>query len=110
MMPRPRSVKSVAEATPIEAGRKAERNAAIRRGMRLHPASGSGQIKGDMSDDENVVEFKLVNPGTKQHTLKVSQVLDTLQQAELQRKGAMYLIHIPEHNVTIEAVIRRGQP
>lgn len=96
--------------TPFDAGRKAERTFAIRRGMRQHPASGAGSIKGDVSDSEKVVEFKLVNEGTKSHQLSLSQVLDTLQQAELTGKEAWYVIYAPEHNITVEARIRRGTP
>ena len=96
--------------TPFDAGRKAERDFAIRRGMRQHPASGAGQIKGDASSDEAVVEFKLINPGTKSHQVSVSQVLDTIRAAELTNREAWYVIHIPEHNITIEGRIRRGMP
>ncbi len=96
--------------TPMFAGRQAERRLAIRRGMQLHPASGAGAIKGDMSSATTVVEFKHINPRTKSHTLSVSQVVDTLTQAELAGKQAYYVIHIPEHNITIEGHIRRGRP
>lgn len=94
----------------FDAGRKSERQFAIRRGMRAHPASGAGPIKGDASDDDSVVEFKLVNPGTKSHQVSVSQVLDTIRAAELTGREAFYVIHIPEHNITIEGRIRRGTP
>jgi hypothetical protein len=90
--------------TPIEQGRRRETDAARQLGMRPHPASGSGHIKSDMSDDTAVVEWKLC-VDAKSHTVSVAQLWDTLREAERTGKEAWYIVEFA--GLTMQARIER---
>lgn len=90
--------------TSLEQGRRGEAAAARRLGMRLHPASGSGRTKADMSDAEAVIEWKVVDTA-QSHSVKLSTLLATLREAEIRDKDAYYVIDFGD--IVLEGRIHR---
>ena len=96
-----------ADITAQEKGRRAERKVAQSLRTRVHPASGAGRIKADMSNSEEVIEMKHV---ARSHTVKLATLLSTLQQAQKDGKQARYVVHFTDGDITLDAHIRRGKP
>jgi hypothetical protein len=92
--------------SPQQRGRKAERNAARRKGARLHSNSGAGPEKNDYSTGGAVYEHKAT---AKTHTIKGSDLEALFRNAVRQGKEGRYVIYFSEANVTLEGVIYRGE-
>lgn len=88
-------------------GRVTEITEARRRKMSLHPASGAGRTKGDMSDDSTVIELKTVVSAAS-HTVSLATVLATLREAERRGKEAVYVIRWEACGVVMEGRIYRS--
>jgi hypothetical protein len=90
--------------TPQVKGRKAEKPMAKKVGARVHPNSGAGSIKNDMSTDNAIIEMKTAG---KSHTLSAKYLEGVYTNATRQGKDAVLLIVFP--NVTLTAHITRTE-
>lgn len=91
--------------TPQVKGRKVESKAAKRYGATLHPGSGSGGIKFDMSNEESVIEHK---DALKSYTVNVKYIAGIFKNAVQQDKQPVLIIQFPDY--VLECVIRRNTP
>ena len=83
--------------SPQVKGRKNEAPRAKKIGARLHPNSGAGTIKFDMSTDDAVIEMKTAN---KSYTMNQKYLESIFQNAVRQGKDAVLLIEFPDLVVT----------
>ena len=90
---------------PSVRGRKSERNFAKQNNARLHPNSGAGKIKNDLSTEEAIIEYK--NP-TKTHTIKGEELEKLLDNAQRQGKDAHYIVYFEGTDITLHGTLRRG--
>tara|TARA_Y100000310_G_scaffold80965_1_gene77595 strand:+ start:75 stop:374 length:300 start_codon:yes stop_codon:yes gene_type:complete len=75
--------------TPQQEGMAQEKKAAKSQGLRLHPRSGAGIIKHDMSDDDILLEHKWAG---KTITVKAEDLLGLYNRAAMQSKDAVFQI------------------
>lgn len=90
--------------TPQENGKKVEKERAKYYGARVHPGSGSGRIKHDASNAEELIEFKEV---AKSHSLNGNYCNQLYTRAVQQEKEALYVVTFTEANITAEIRLRR---
>lgn len=101
-----------------EFGRRREKQLARQIGARLHPASGAGRTKADMTIEEDetpeddggkrnptVLELKTV-PLAKSHTVQYKALYEALRQAERIGGEAMYVIEFKDIKL-VGKVVRR---
>lgn len=88
--------------SPQVRGKKAEKPMAKKMGARVHPASGAGSIKQDMSTDDAIVEMKTAE---RSYTLNAKYLEGVYTNAVRQGKDAVLLIVFP--NVTVTAALTR---
>lgn len=90
--------------TRQEQGGQSEKEMARKRGARVHPRSGAGNIKADASDDVTVIEFKDAN---KSYILKSAELETLLLQAARQNKDAEFVIRFRANNIVATMKIGR---
>jgi hypothetical protein len=88
-----------------------ERKLLARRGARAHPRSGAGTIKRDgstrtRSEDEPGELFE-IKTARSQHTMKAADLAKLHQQAARQGQVAGYVVHFPEHGISVECRVKR---
>lgn len=84
-------------------GRKTEREVLTKRGARVHPNSGAGNIKDDGSDDDAVYEVK---DARKTYTLNGKHARDMMVRANRQGKSAKYIVIFDDLGIEVEMEIR----
>ena len=88
--------------TPQVRGRKVEKPMAKKIGARIHPNSGAGSIKQDMSTDDAIIEMKTAE---KSFTLNAKYLEGVFTNAIRQGKDAQLIVVFP--NVTVTATLTR---
>jgi len=78
--------------SPQEKGRKAEKPILKERGARAHPGSGSGGIKWDGSNDDEVIEIK---DAAKSYTLAAKYLESLYRSSTRQSKAAVLIVQFP---------------
>src|SRR5689334_4232209 len=91
--------------TPQQKGRKAEPQMAKNYDARLHPGSGSGRIRFDASNTENLLEFKRV---LRSHNLNGPYLNKLFVEATRQGKESLYIVEFTADNIIAEITLRRG--
>ena len=70
---------------------------------------GLDELAGEIGDEDRTLVDR-AEERARPRDNGAPSVLDTIRAAELTGREAFYVIHIPEHNITIEGRIRRGTP
>lgn len=89
-----------------ETGMQTEKLIAKKRGARLHPRSGAGNIKDDASTDDAVLEIK---DAMKSHTLQGAALDKLFRRATRQGKDAKYIVYFTETDLTATLTITKGK-
>lgn len=84
-------------------GRLSEARLAKKLGARLHPMSGAGRIKDDMSTDDHIIEAKDANLS---YTLKSSDLDGLFRRAVQQGKEPLFIVTF-KNNIIAEIHLRK---
>ena len=92
--------------SPQQQGMQTEKTIAKKRGARLHPRSGAGNIKEDMSTDDEVIEVKDAN---LTYSLKASELETVFKRAARQGKEGQFVVYFRSNGIRADITIRRGK-
>jgi hypothetical protein len=87
-------------------GMASEAQIAKKRGARVHPRSGAGNIKWDASDEETIYEMK---DAMKSHTLSGALLEKLFLDATRQGKEAVYTVYFTEFDLSCDITMHRGK-
>lgn len=87
-------------------GMKTEKDIVKKRGGRVHPRSGAGNIKDDGSTATEVFEVK---DADKTHVLKASQLFAIWRRAVRQGKEAKYIVYFRSVDLTATITFQKGK-
>lgn len=91
--------------TPQQKGRQSEAKRAKELDARQHPGSGSGRIRFDASNLEELHEYKQV---LRSHTLNGKYLEKLFVEATRQNKSALYVVEFTAANIIANITLRRG--
>jgi hypothetical protein len=90
--------------SPQQQGRDAERDMAKSYDARPHPGSGSGRIRGDASNERELLEFKRVR---RAHQLSGAALLKLFNEAVRQQQQPVYVVYFTDAGLILEGRLRK---